>query len=114
MQPKTRRNTTGAEGIYNVTYTFNGHLRPKSDKAISLIRETVTEMKDEGTDIDFLGATGEINVAGQVIELTARFAAPSEGSVGRLNWRAGLPASGSPRRADSAANAISQNIHATP
>lgn len=102
MQSNTSRNTAGAVERYTVTYGFNGHLRRKADKAISLIGETVMGMQAEGIDIDFLGATGELNTSGQVIELTARYTAPNEGTVGRLNWRAGLPASGSPQRTDTA------------
>lgn len=84
--------------LYTNRYTFNGYLRGEYSKAISLIDDTVAEMQREGTDIEFRGATQEINAEGQLIEVTARYAAPSKGTVGRLNCRACLPASGSPQR----------------
>lgn len=82
---------------YTAAYVFNGYLRGEYSEAISLITETVTQMQREGIDIEFLGATQEINAAGQLIEVTARYAAPSKRTVGRLNCRACLPASGSPQ-----------------
>jgi len=85
---------------YTATYTFNGYLRGEYAEAVSLISETVDRMREEGIDIAFLGATQEINGAGQLIELTARYDAPSKGTVGRLNCRACLPACGSPQCVD--------------
>lgn len=58
---------------------------------------TVTEMQCDGIAIEFLGATQEIDAAGQLVDITARFAAPSKGTVGRLNCRGCLPASGPPQ-----------------
>lgn len=85
---------------YETTYAFNGYLRGEHWKAISLISETLEELQREGIDIEFLGATQEINAAGQLTEVTARYAAPSEGAIGQLNCRACLPACGPPQRAD--------------
>ncbi|MEF8789683.1 MAG: hypothetical protein V5A61_06115 [Haloarculaceae archaeon] len=82
---------------YNVTYAFNGYLRGAYAEPVRLITETVAEMRREGVDIEFLGATQEINPSGQLIEATARYSAPSKGTVGRLNCRACLPASGPPQ-----------------
>jgi hypothetical protein len=62
-------------------------------------------MRREGVDIAFLGATQEINGAGQLIEVTARYDAPDKGTVGRLNCRACLPACGSPQRTDETGSA---------
>lgn len=114
MQSKPRRNPTGAIARYTATYTFNGDRRQQPDEAISLIRETVRGLQGEGIDIEFHGATAEINVAGQVIELTARYTAPSKGTVGRLSTQAGLPASGSPQRTETAVDSIGQPVIAAP
>lgn len=108
------RTSTVAREHYTATYTFNGRRRQPPDEAISHIRETVSGMQDEGIDIEFLGATGEIDTAGKIVEVTARYRAPSEGNIGWLNWRAGLPACGSPQRTDTAANSIDQKAIATP
>lgn len=83
---------------YSVTYTFNGYLNGNYAQAVERVRDAVARLEREGTDIDFLGATQEINAAGQLIAMTARYAAPTKGAVGRLNCRACLPASGGPRR----------------
>jgi hypothetical protein len=83
---------------YAVTYAFNGYLDGAYAEAIERIEEAVEQMRDEGERIDFLGATQEINAAGQLVEMSARYAAPNKGAVGRLNCRACLPASGGPRR----------------
>lgn len=104
MHANPDRHTPGASERYEATYTFSGHRRQPPNEAISRIRETVMGMQDEGIEIEFLGATGEIDLAGKVIEVTARYSAPSEGIIGWLNWRSGLPASGSPRRTDTAVN----------
>lgn len=98
MQSKPRGNTTDVVESYTATYAFNDNRRQTVDGIISSIRKTVMGMQDDGIDIELLGATGEFDVAGHVLELTARYTAPSKGTVGRLNTRAGLPASGSPQR----------------
>lgn len=82
---------------YTVTYAFNGYLNGAYAEAVERIDETVAAMRDEGIDIDFLGATQEINAAGQLVEMAARYEAPSKGEIGRLNCRACLPAAGGPR-----------------
>ncbi|MEF8843410.1 MAG: hypothetical protein V5A62_17590 [Haloarculaceae archaeon] len=46
------------------------------------------------------GATLDLDAAGRVVTVTARFEAPNEGAVARLNCRAMLPVSGV-RRCDS-------------
>lgn len=83
---------------YTVTYAFNGYLNGAYAEAVERIDEAVARMRDEGESIDFLGATQEINAAGQLVEMSARYAAPNKGAVGRLNCRACLPATGGPRR----------------
>lgn len=82
---------------YTVTYAFNGYLQGEYSEAISLINETVAQLQREGVDIKFCGAIQTINSAGQLIRVTARYAAPSKGAIGRLNCRACLPASGPPQ-----------------
>lgn len=82
---------------YIATYAYNGYLRGAYAESIPRIRGTATEMRREGIDIEFLGATQRIDGDGQLIEVTARYEAPSKGTVGRLNCRACLPTSGSPR-----------------
>lgn len=81
-----------------VTYAFDGSLNGAYAEAIERIREAEGRMSEEGERIDFLGATQEINAAGQLVEMSARYAAPSKGAVGRLNCRARLPATGGPKR----------------
>lgn len=88
-----------ADSRYISTYTFNGYLRGEYAETILLIRETVAEMQRDGIDIEVLETTRRINETGQLIELTAHYAAPNKGAVGQLNWRACLPASGPPQRA---------------
>lgn len=83
---------------YTVTYAFNGYLRGQYREAVSLIIETVDELQREGLDVEFLGATQEIDGAGHLIRVTARYSAPSKGVIGRLNCEAYLPASGPPLR----------------
>jgi hypothetical protein len=82
---------------YTVTYVFNGYLRGVYSESISRISETVAQLQREGVDIEFCGATQEINGAGQLISVTARYEAPSKGAIGRLNCRACLPATGPPQ-----------------
>lgn len=100
MRECDRRNGDCAMQLnhYTVTYAFDGYLRGESSEAVPLITGTVTEMQRDGIAIEFLGATQEIDAAGQLVEVTARYAAPSKGTIGRLNCRARLPASGPPRR----------------
>lgn len=83
---------------YTVTYAFDGYLNGAYAEAIERIREAEGRMSEEGERIDFLGATQEINAAGQLVEMSARYAASSKGTVGRLNCRARLPATGGPKR----------------
>ena len=82
---------------YTVTYAFNGDIREEYEEAISLVIETITEMRRDGIDVEFLGAVQVIDSAGQLIEVTARYAAPSKGTIGQVNCRARLPASGPPQ-----------------
>lgn len=114
MKSNPDQQTNEARELYKATYTFNGNRRQPPDEAISRIRETVMDMQDGGIDIKFLGATGEIDSAGKAIEVTARYSASSEGTIGWLNWRAELPASGSPERTDTAENTIDQKAITAP
>jgi hypothetical protein len=82
---------------YMVTYAFDGYIREECGEATSLIIETIAEMRRDGIDIELLGATQEINSVGQLIEVTASYAAPNKGTIGQLNCRACLPASGPPQ-----------------
>lgn len=82
---------------YIVTYAFDGYMREECEEATSLVVETIAEMRRDGINIEFLGATQQINSAGQLIEVTARYAAPSKGTIGQLHCRACLPASGPPQ-----------------
>lgn len=83
---------------YEVTYAFNGYLPTQNSDVFSLIDETVEALQQAGVDVEFRGATQEINAAGQLVEASARYRAPCKGTIGRLNCRARLPASGPPRR----------------
>ncbi|WP_135535139.1 hypothetical protein [Halostella pelagica] len=87
-----------AQTRYTVTYVFDGRSRAEYTDAVSLIEETIGRMQREGVDIEFLGATAETDAADQLVEVTARYAAPTKGSIGWLNCRARLPASGPPQR----------------
>lgn len=82
---------------YTVTYVFNGYLRGEYSESISRISESITQLQREGVDIEFCGATQKINGAGQLIAVTARYEAPSKRTIGRLNCRACLPATGPPQ-----------------
>lgn len=83
---------------YSVTYGYNGYLRGKYHKCIDAVTDAIEELQAEDVDVEFLGATQEINGAGQLVEVTVRFAAPTKGTLGRLNCRGCLPACGPPRR----------------
>lgn len=87
---------------YTVTYAFNGHLRGEYAEAISRILKTVGELHREGVEVEFLGATMDINRAGQPITIKARYEAPTKGTIGWLNYRARLPACGEPQRKEAA------------
>lgn len=93
----SRGDRTPSANRYTVTYEFNGYLRGEYAEAIAQIRETIAELRREELEVAFLGATLEINGAGQLTTVTARYMAPSKGTVGRLNCRAKLPACGSPQ-----------------
>ena len=83
---------------YTVTYSFDGYLSAQYRDPVPLIAETVAEMRQNGTEIAFLGATQEVDPSGRVIQTTTRYSAPNKGTIGRLNCRARLPACGSPQR----------------
>lgn len=85
---------------YVVTYSTDGYWSSQYPDIVSLITETVTKMQRNGIAIAFLGATQEIDSSGQLIETTARYTARSKGTIGWLNCRGRLPASGSPQRQD--------------
>jgi len=94
--------TTGATGQlspsrYAVTYAYNGYLRGAHGNATATITETASTMQSEGIDIEFLGATLVVDADGQLVEVTARYSAPSRGTIARLNCRACLPACGPPQ-----------------
>lgn len=78
-------------------YSFDCHRSPTCSEVVSIITETVARMQREGIDIRFLGATQEIDATGELIAVDARYAAPNKGSIGWLNCRACLPASGPPQ-----------------
>jgi hypothetical protein len=87
------RTGTGSR-TYEVTYAFNGYPRGDYGGIIDRTRRALSSLRAAGVDIRFRGATVELNKAGQVLAVSARFAAPDEGAVGRLNCRAVLPVSG--------------------
>lgn len=82
---------------YSVTYAFNGHLRQRSTDAISRIRETITELQDQGAPIEFLGATKVIDGDGHPTEMTVRYNALTKGFIAWLDYQAELPACGQPQ-----------------
>ena len=79
---------------YEVTYTFEGHHRGDYGGFVDRVGRALSSLRAAGVDIRFRGATVELNRAGQVLTVSARFAAPDESAVGRLNCRAVLPVSG--------------------
>lgn len=93
-------NQTDDFNRYTVTYSFSGHLREDYTEAISRIRETVEELNHEDVAITFVGATLEIHHTARPNTITARYEAPSKGTIGWLNCRARLPACGPPQRED--------------
>lgn len=82
---------------YAVTYAFNGYLRGEYADPVSRIRDIIAELQREEVEIEFLGATLELNGSGQLIRAIVRYEAPTKGTVGRLNCRACLPACGEPQ-----------------
>ena len=88
---------TAATSKYTATYAFGDDSRTDYGDVIWLIRETIAETQQTGLDIEFLGATREVDTAGHLVELTVRYEAVSKAAIAYLNWRAGLPASGSPQ-----------------
>lgn len=90
--------STNPRRRYTGVYAFSGSLSDRHADVVTLITETVAEMQRDGIDIEFLGATQELDSAGRVTEVTVRYAAPNKGTIGRLNCRARLPASEQPRR----------------
>ena len=94
---------------YTVTYTLSGHAWTECSDPIATITTTVAEMQTEGIEIDFAGATQEINADGNPIAVTARYTAPNKGTIGRCNWRSRLPASGPPLPARDSDSTHTQN-----
>lgn len=81
---------------YTVAYAFNSFPHEEDDP-IPMITETVAKMGQKGIDIEFLGATLEIDGQGQVVAVSVRYSAQSKGTIERLNCRADLLASGPPQ-----------------
>lgn len=81
---------------YTVAYEFN-NFHHEEDNPIPMITETVAKMEQNGIDIEFLGANLEIDDHGQIVAVTVRYTAQSKGTIGRLNCRTDLPASGPPQ-----------------
>jgi hypothetical protein len=87
-----------AETRYSVTYAFNGYLLGDRESVVSLITETVSQMQEQGIDIEFLGATQVVDASGELRTATVRYSAPRKRTIARLNCRACLPPSGSSQR----------------
>lgn len=96
--PEARRGrgTPRGDGLwtYEVTYAFRGHLRGRHETAVDRARAELSSLRGEGVAVAFRGATLDLDAAGRVVTATARFEAPDEGAVARLNYRAMLPVSG--------------------
>lgn len=83
---------------YQTTYVFNGERPSDHREELTRIVQAVDDLQASGTEIEFLGATQHIDGDGRIEAMEARYAAPTKGSVGHLNVRAGLPASAQPVR----------------
>jgi hypothetical protein len=92
--PTDGERTGAGSRTYEVTYAFNGYPRGDYGGIVDRTRRALSSLRAAGVDIRFRGATVELNRAGQVLTVSARFAAPDESAVGRLNCRAVLPVSG--------------------
>lgn len=86
------------ENRYTATYRVDGDHREMNESTIEKITRTVKTMQQEDIDIEFLGAKQTIDADGDAVEITARYAAPTKGTVGHLSVLAELPACGSPIR----------------
>lgn len=85
---------------YTVTYTVDGDRPDERSATVGRIRAVVATLQREAFPIAFLGATQVLDGTGRPVTVTARYEASTKGIVGLLNWRARLPACGSPRRID--------------
>lgn len=83
---------------YTVTYGDPSDPSRDADVLISVVIQTVTAAQDAGIDVEFLGGRLEIDPRGDPTEVTIQYRAQTKGIIGYLNWRAGLPANGPPRR----------------
>jgi hypothetical protein len=83
---------------YTVTYVFADSWRGAHTDVVSVITDTVVALRREGVDVELLGSTRNVGGQNEPTEVVARYAAPTKGAIGRLNWRANLPASGPPQR----------------
>lgn len=93
--PRSNHGDDGAGArTYEVTYAFNGYPRGDYEGILDRAEGALSSLRADGVDIAFDGATAELNAAGQVLAVQARFVAPDEGAVSRLNCRAVLPTSG--------------------
>jgi hypothetical protein len=94
----TTTDDTAALNRYLVSYGFDEHRWDGHHDAIESVLRAVAGLQRKGVEIRFLGATQQLNATGRVVDITARYAAPNKGTVGRLNFRARLPANGAPQR----------------
>ena len=85
-----------SRNLYKVTYAFGKSARTEYRHPVATIIGAVRRMQNEDIEIEFVGGTQEVNANGYPIEVTARFTAPTKGTIGRWNCRTGLPASGPP------------------
>ena len=85
---------------YEVTYTFDGYYSVTPTNVLERSFETLAALQANEVEIEYLGGTVTLGANGTVSEGTARYAAPTEGHVGRLAVHARLPISGI-RRIDS-------------
>ena len=79
---------------YEVTYAFDGLGGRTPGGAIDRLLDTTASMRDEGVDITHHEVTLEIEQNGTTPQMSARFAAPTDGIVGWHVCRARLPACG--------------------
>lgn len=79
---------------YEVSYTFDGYYSGTPTEVIEGSFETLAALQAKEVDIEHLGGTVTLGANGVVSEVTARYAAPTEGHVGWLAVHARLPISG--------------------
>lgn len=82
------------KNTYQVTCTFDEPGNGSGRDAIHRLLEAIGSLHDDGVEIIHAESTIRSDRHGTVTAMEAKIDAPTQGRVGRLACRAGLPASG--------------------